>query len=206
MKVAAAPPQSILEWGWAGRALEGDVSGDLHVVAPFPGGALVALIDGLGHGPEAADAARAAASVLQNFASDLLPVLIQRCHEELHRTRGVVMTLASVRADASSLDWIGIGNVEGVLLRRRGARRRDDAIVLRGGVVGYQLPPLRARAVPVSRGDTLILTTDGVRSGFATSLAIDDAPQEIAESILARHAKGSDDAHVVVARYIGAVP
>jgi negative regulator of sigma-B (phosphoserine phosphatase) len=65
---------------------------------------------------------------------------------------------------------------------------------------------LRARAVAVSQGDTLILTTDGVRGGFCATVAMDDAPQEIAESILARYAKGSDDAHVVVARYIGAVP
>ena len=69
---------------------------------------------------------------------------------------------------------------------------------VRGGVVGYQLPPLRAETLLVFPGDTLIMATDGIRGGFATGLAIEYGPQEIAESILARFAKGTDDAHIVV--------
>lgn len=47
------------------------------------------------------------------------------------------------------------------------------------------------------------MVTDGIRSGFTADLAIASSPQEIAETILARFTKGSDDAHVVVARYLG---
>ena len=67
----------IVEWGSAGQALDesgrGEESGDLHVVAPFAGGALVAVIDGLGHGAEAAAAARAARRVISDHAGE--PVL-----------------------------------------------------------------------------------------------------------------------------------
>jgi negative regulator of sigma-B (phosphoserine phosphatase) len=98
-----------------------------------------------------------------------------------------------------------VGNVDAALLRAgaTSSGHSNQTIVLQGGVVGYRLPALRASRLPVSPGDTLIMTTDGIRSGFTTGLAIGHAPQEIAESILARFAKGSDDARVLVARYVG---
>ena len=206
MSDVASQGRSIIEWGWAGSALEVE-SGDLHVVVPFPGGALVALLDGLGHGPEAAAASRTAVPLLEAHASDPLPTLVQRCHEGLRRTRGVVMSLASFNARDSSMSWMGIGNVDGVLLRTSGRPQHpDEAVALRGGVVGYRLPPLHAFTLLVSPGDTLVLSTDGIRSGSIAGLAIEHRPQEIAESILARFVKGTDDAHVVVARYLGSGP
>jgi hypothetical protein len=199
---------SIIEWGWAGEALdespEGRDSGDLHLVAPFPDGALVALIDGLGHGTEAAAAARAAARVLEAHPGESVLTLVERCHEDLRKTRGAVMSLASFRASESSMTAIGVGNVEGVLLRSNPvAERRREDLYLRGGIVGYRLPPLRATAVSVSRDDTLIMATDGVGHGFTTDLNLARSPQEIADTILARHRKRSDDALVVVVRYLG---
>jgi negative regulator of sigma-B (phosphoserine phosphatase) len=194
------PP--VIEWGWAGSALE-LASGDLHVVIPFPGGALVVLIDGLGHGPEAAAAAQAAVPLLEAGASDPVLALVARCHEGLRKTRGAAMSLASFSARESSMTWTGVGNVDAVLLRGASARRPGAAIVLRGGVVGYQLPTLRADTLPVSPGDILVMATDGIRGGFTEDLRLDGRPVDIAESILARFSKGSDDAHVVVARYRG---
>jgi negative regulator of sigma-B (phosphoserine phosphatase) len=203
MSDSAAPARSIIEWGWAGSALEGE-SGDLHVIVPFANGALIALLDGLGHGPEAAAAARAAVPILEQHATDPVLTLVQRCHEGLKKTRGAVMSLASFDARASAMTWAGVGNVEGVLLRAQPrAESRNEAILVRGGVVGYRLPPLHVDAHFVSRGDIVILATDGIRSGFIDSLEIDHEPQVIAESILARFAKGTDDAHVLVVRYRG---
>jgi phosphoserine phosphatase RsbX len=206
MNDAAPQTNPVIDWGWAGSALEAE-SGDLHVVVPFAHGMLIALLDGLGHGPEAAAASMAAAPILQAHASEPLLTLIQRCHEGLRQTRGAVMSLASFNSRDSSMSWIGIGNVDGVLLRGgASAQQRGEAIALRGGVVGYRLPPLRAETVPVSRGNTLIMATDGIRNGFTTGLSIDPCPQEMAESILARFATGTDDARVVVARYLGRNP
>jgi hypothetical protein len=54
------------------------------------------------------------------------------------------------------------------------------------------------------RGDTLIFATDGVRSDFASEhLAHDDPPQQLADRILARWGTKTDDALVLVARYVG---
>jgi phosphoserine phosphatase RsbX len=193
---------TILEWGWAGSALELE-SGDLHVVVPSPQGALVALMDGLGHGPEAAAAAQAAIPLLESDAGHPVADLVLRCHEGLRKTRGVAMSLASFDARDGSMTWTGVGNVDGVLLRPSKPAR---AILLRGGVVGYKLPALHVETIAVSRGGLLIMVTDGIRGGFTEHLSIAGAPMEIAESILLRFAKRSDDAHVVVARYWGLEP
>jgi phosphoserine phosphatase RsbX len=199
---------SIIEWGWAGRALgdstAGLHSGDLHVVASFPDGALVAVIDGLGHGPEAAAAARAAARVLEAQPSEPVLALLEQCHADLRRTRGAVMSLASFDARASTITVAGVGNVEGVLLRGNpvAARPRED-FAPRGGIVGYQLPPLRATSIPVLPNDTLIMATDGIRGGFATRADLRGHPQDIADTILTSHGKRSDDALVLVVRYLG---
>ncbi|HVZ72072.1 MAG TPA: SpoIIE family protein phosphatase [Polyangia bacterium] len=203
--IDAAEDVAPLSWGWAGRGLEA-TSGDLHVVVPFPGGALVALLDGLGHGPEAAAACQAAVPMLEACAADPVTSIVERCHEATRRTRGLVMSLASIDASAGSLTWVGVGNVEGVVLRAPGGDRRDEAIAARPGVVGGQLPPLRATTLIFAPGDTLVLATDGIRGGFTTGLPRALPPQELAESILARFAKGTDDAHVVVARLDGGRP
>jgi hypothetical protein len=57
--------------------------------------------------------------------------------------------------------------------------------------------------LPLRKGDTVILTTDGVRGGFADSLNLDDSAQMIADHILNRHAKNTDDALVLVIRFLG---
>ena len=195
----------VVEWGAAGAALAGEIeSGDAHVVAGFEGGTLVAVVDGLGHGPEAAAASREATYVLAARAGDPLDLLVERCHEALRATRGVVMTLASFRAHDSSMTWVGVGNVEGILLRGdRATGRVREAISTRGGVVGYHLPPLRPAVVPVAPGDTLVLATDGIRSGFVAHADVGGSPQEVADAIFGRYARGTDDALVVVARYLG---
>jgi hypothetical protein len=199
---AAASP--LLEWGAAGFALEGGVSGDRHVVTGYDGGVLVAAIDGLGHGVEAALAARRAAEVLEARASEPLPALVEGCHAALRGTRGACVTLAALDAWTGALTWLGVGNVEAALIRASGAPRAS--ITLRGGVVGYRLPPLRPQAIPVAAGDTLLLATDGLRAGFADLPRPPGSAQQVAEELLARYGRRDDDALVVVATYLGGAP
>jgi negative regulator of sigma-B (phosphoserine phosphatase) len=83
------------------------------------------------------------------------------------------------------------------------ARPVRASLVTRGGIVGSALPPLRAEVLPIAFGDTLIFATDGIRGGFTEGLASDATPQQLADDILARCGKGTDDALVLVARYRG---
>jgi len=122
----------MVECGSAGRALAGQsCSGDRGVVLPFTAGALVAVIDGLGHGAEADAAAEAAERVLAETPGAELTELVRRCHEALRRTRGVVMSLASFQQ--GRMTWLGVGNVEGVLVRQMGS---NEVIAIRGGTIG----------------------------------------------------------------------
>ena len=192
-----------LELGVAERALPGERrSGDRAVLAAYDGGALVAAIDGLGHGDEAAAAADAAAAVLAARPGEEPRRLIEACHAALLRTRGAVMTLAWFDLVARSLSWTGVGNVEGRLVRApAGPRAPTLGAFTRGGVVGYNLPSIRVTGADLADGDLVVLATDGIDSGFATAIAVAGSAKEIAARILERHGKAADDALVVVVRY-----
>ena len=138
-------------------------SGDRAVLAPYPGGALVGAIDGLGHGEAAADAAETAERVLAAAPGDAPDALLQRCHRALTRSRGAVMTLAWFDLEPRRLRWTGVGNVEGRLVRAAGdPRRPSEGAFMRGGVVGYNLPAIRVTTTELHDGDLLVLATDGV--------------------------------------------
>jgi negative regulator of sigma-B (phosphoserine phosphatase) len=195
---------SAIEWGVASRALPGQPSsGDVNVVKSFPNGVLVAALDGIGHGEEAASAAMVARAILEAHAEESVIALIRRCHEGLRATRGVAMSVASFNLSEALMTWLGVGNVVGVLLSRGLAgAAAEESLLLRAGVVGAQLPSLQAAVLPVSIGDTLILATDGISSDFTRKLARNHPPQKAAESILEQHGKATDDALVLVARYL----
>jgi serine phosphatase RsbU (regulator of sigma subunit) len=189
----------------AARPRRGEAAcGDVAVVRPFRRGALVAVIDGLGHGEEAAHAARLAAAELEAHAPESVIALIRRCHAALRGTRGVVMSLASFNAQDDTMTWLGVGNVEGLLVRAAsGPEPLRETVLLRGGVVGYELPPLQAFVVPVAPGDSLVFATDGVRNEFTAGVSANGKTAPQAEDLLSRYAGETDDALVLVARYMG---
>jgi negative regulator of sigma-B (phosphoserine phosphatase) len=193
-----------LERGVAAAALQGEArSGDRAVFVAWDGGAMVAAIDGLGHGDDAADAAEEAANVVRDHARQAPEALLARCHEALVRTRGVVMTLAWFELGSLTLTWTGVGNVEGRLMRATAAPGvAPESALIKGGVVGYSLPSVRPTTTPLNPGDTLVLATDGISSAFASSLAAGVEAQELADRILAEHGRGTDDALVVVVRAV----
>jgi phosphoserine phosphatase RsbX len=197
------PP--VLERGVAGLAHEGEGrSGDLAVFAPSRRGGLVAVLDGLGHGDPAADAAEAAAEILKTHVEYPPQQLLERCHQELRHTRGAVMTLAWFDLEARSMDWTGVGNVEARFVRAgAGAGARHDSPVVLGGVVGYNLPQVRIGTVALEPGDAVVLATDGVAADYGVSLESGVPAQQLAERVLERHGKGTDDALAVVVRYLG---
>ena len=179
-------------------------SGDQHLVCCNHSGILIAAIDGIGHGGEAASAAKAAVSILKAGAEEPVISLMQRCHEGLRSTRGVVLSLASIDQEQGMMTWAGVGNVQGALMRA-GAHKGSvqEVLLLRGGVVGSQLPALQAAALPVAKGDTLVFVTDGIRGDFAEGLSSLESPQRAADRMLERYCRGNDDALVLVVRLTG---
>jgi phosphoserine phosphatase RsbX len=194
----------VIQWGVAHAALAGEQKcGDSHLVELFPGGALVAVLDGIGHGEEACRAAEAGARLLAAHPQANILSLLTRCHEALRGTRGAVMSVASFNFPERAMAWSGVGNVEGLLVRSEPANPPRETLLLRAGVLGHQLPPLQSVMVSLSAGDTLIFTTDGIRHSFTRGILYKQTPQQIADHILAEDSKGTDDSLVLVARYLG---
>ena len=195
-----------VEWSVAKRCRRGEAtSGDLAVVNVLPDGALVAGVDGLGHGAEAARAAGRAGDVVRASPGPDLVRLMQRCHIALRGTRGAAISLAFISASEGGMTWLGVGNVEGrVVSYNRSATRPKGSLALGRGVAGYELPAVRTAALEIRPGDVLILATDGVDPSFADSLDLSGSIHAITERIMARHRKPADDALVVAVRYLGA--
>jgi serine/threonine protein phosphatase PrpC len=196
---------SFIELGVWGRPLSGEAeNGDCYLVKFHGDHVLIGVADGLGHGREAFHAGRVAINCLELHAGDSLISLFRCCHEELKKTRGVVMSLASFHTGDNAMAWMGVGNVAGVLVRAGASPApQRETLLLRGGVVGLQLPQLYAMEMAVSAGDTLVFATDGISRSFADDLSIQGSPQRVAEGIGSRYWSGTDDALIVVARYRG---
>ena len=192
---------SALDRGCAGAPFEGEArSGDLAVFAPTQTGALACLIDGLGHGPDAADAAEACGEIVRTHADWDAQELLEACHQELIDTRGVVMTAAWFDLERETLSWAGVGNVDARLVRS-GPELREEVALVFGGVLGYRMPRVRPATMPLGRGDLLVMITDGIDGAISPGLAGGGAAQTMADRIFEQHAKGGDDALVVVVRY-----
>lgn len=198
----------MVEYGVAKFVLPGQgESGDHHLVYCNRNGILVAAIDGIGHGEEAANASKAAAALLRSSADEPIISLVEQCHEKLRATRGVVLSLACIDCEHGMMTWLGVGNVQGVLMRadaKKGNVR--ESLLLRAGVVGSRLPALQATVLPIVRGDTLFFATDGVRGDFSVTLSARENPQRAADRILEQYRSGNDDALVLVSRLTGINP
>lgn len=201
--ITASP--SCIELGIWSRPFSGEEeNGDCFLVKYLSELVVIGVADGLGHGKEAVRAGRIAMNCIDTHASDSLISLFQRCHDELKDTRGVVMNLASFHTTDNTMAWLGVGNVAGVLIRASTSPiPLRETILLRGGVVGLQLPQLYATEMAISTGDTLVFATDGISRSFADNLNIQDSPQRIADRIGTEYCRNADDSLVVVARYRG---
>ena len=102
------------------------------------------------------------------------------------------------------MTWLGVGNVEGRLVRSG-----DTQVV--------SLPTRRASPVTSFRDSRrrrwtsgsvtrCFFATDGVAARFAETTRLSGSTRELADRVLAEHAKPTDDALVVVARYLGSRP
>ncbi|MGH9263987.1 MAG: SpoIIE family protein phosphatase [Acidimicrobiales bacterium] len=177
-------------------------SGDAFLVQAIPDGVLVAVVDGLGHGQEAADVAERAVECVRASAGQPLLRGLTACHTALRGSRGVVMTLVAVHARSPTLGWLAVGNVDAAVLRpgRRGGPVQRWSVPLRGGVVGDRLPPLRELPAPLAVGDTLVAATDGMAPGMLDGIDLSPEVADLARGLHGRHAGTGDDALVLVAR------
>jgi serine/threonine protein phosphatase PrpC len=197
-----------IEWAATSRPLPGEtVCGDRSIAFDVNHtGALIGVLDGLGHGEQAAKAASCGVEVLGEARNEPLDMLVQSCHRALSRTRGAAMTLAHIDFQMDTLSWIGIGNVAADLVTKHPAGVEvRSSVRLAGGIVGYHIPEVLApQDFPMRPGDLLVIASDGIGENHLDDIDFAAPALTIAERILHRHAKDSDDALVLTARHRGA--
>lgn len=184
-------------WGAVCRAKQNQsISGDIYMIREHSETRLlIAVIDGLGGGQEAARAAQAAEQVIENHDDWPLQDLVQRSHTALHSTRGAVIGLLRLDQQGNRASFVGVGNI-GVQVYSR----QTIKPISKNGILGFRLPALLELHYVFDPGDIFVLYSDGISSRFALDGQIDirQPAQRIADQILAIYGKHTDDATVVV--------
>ncbi|MFK0251296.1 ATP-binding protein [Amycolatopsis azurea] len=167
--------------------------GDALAVSAMPGVRTAVLVDGLGHGPEASDAAEAAIAVFRRDPDRALPEHLNAMHRALRQTRGAAVALA--RLSEGGLEFCGVGNISGLVLTPGHTR----PLLSVPGVVGLTLPPVRARTLPLTGHELLVLHTDGIGTAWRGSAALGPLPATalFAADLAHRHRDLRDDAALI---------
>jgi hypothetical protein len=185
-----------------GRAIDGEKrSGDDGAFVRLEDGSIeLALADGLGHGAEACDAARAAiACVLAHPDRDLVS-LLDDCHAALEKTRGAVMAIVRI-APGGALDSAIVGNVQARTVgRKAGVDRRYAGPSFTLGSPG-KLPRVRVEHDVVASHEAFIAFSDGVSTRLAMAAELFGVPHVVAaRRLLDSFSDRRDDAMLALVR------
>lgn len=194
-----APAAARLACGGVSVAKPGEqASGDDWLVLSERGQHTVAVIDGLGHGADAAAATRAASSVLSRSKGSA-EQLVDAMHHGLRSTRGAAAAVAVVQPERGTLAYAGIGNINGVIRHARKSRH----LVSLNGILGHKVRTIREMAFAFPEHALLIMHSDGLSARWD----LDDYPGLeakhpglIAAVLYRDHARRRDDVTVAIVR------
>lgn len=175
------------------------VGGDAAVIRELAQGLFVAIIDVLGHGPEAHELTKVIESYLERYADSDVVRLIKNLHQHLKGTRGAAVGLCAIDSGSGRLEYVGLGNTT---LRRFG--KTETRMVSQDGVLGQNMRSPVLQDLQLQPEDLLVFYTDGISDRFAASDypgLSHHAPQEVATNIVQRFGKNHDDAACIAVRY-----
>ena len=196
-------------WSGVSVAYDGtEECGDAWAIFDEDGRTTALVVDGLGHGAGAAEAARVAVATFADRHDDDLESMAQRMHVAMRITRGGAAALCRLDPSHQRAEFLGVGNVAGRLVAAGGSQ----AMVSLNGTLGTELaaPRIRRLDYTLDDGAALVMSSDGVRDGFDVDAhpgLFDHDPLVVAAMIHGRCNRGTDDATVVVVRpRAGAAP
>lgn len=165
-----------------------------------PGGLPVLLVvDGLGHGARAAEAAHVAVAAFRKHAARPAEEALAQLHLALRPTRGAALAVAEPTGGGASLRWAGIGNISGALVGSAKVRK----MVSLPGTAGHEARSIRAFEYEWPEDALLIVHSDGVATHWDLAaypgLALRH-PAVVAGVLFRDFARARDDATVVVVR------
>jgi anti-sigma regulatory factor (Ser/Thr protein kinase) len=208
VSAAAAPPRAAAELGVVCLPKPGEqVSGDDWGIAPQrSGGWLVMVADGLGHGPMAADASRAAVTtLLEPQRSQTALEVLNAAHARMRSTRGAAVGILEVGATAGTVRYAGVGNIAGHIIGPTGTQ----SMVSHNGIVGHEMRKTQAFDYQAPAGALIVLHSDGLTSHWRLDgypgLALRH-PALIAGVLYRDCTRGRDDVTVLAMRLGGETP
>jgi anti-sigma regulatory factor (Ser/Thr protein kinase)/serine/threonine protein phosphatase PrpC len=186
------------EVGACSRPVPGyHVNGDAYAVRFLSAGrARVAVIDGLGHGVEAHEAAVQARNLVETRTELDLLTLFRELDERLRRTRGAVAAAADIDLSAARLAFVGVGNIEAVLL----GAENSQPLISTSGILGNRARTPRRFEYDWSPASMLVLCSDGIRNAWRTSVdkkLLAGHPDVLANVIINSFTREADDATVL---------
>lgn len=159
--------------------------------------AVVLLVDGIGHGLGAADAAREAIDVFQSHADAGPDEILHRIHDALRKTRGAVGAVAEIRPSEHALIYAGVGNISATLMDPVHSR----GLISHNGTLGAAAPKIQEFRFDWSRNSTLVMHSDGLQTRWdlgAYAGLTARHPAMIGGALLRDFRRSRDDASVVV--------
>lgn len=157
------------------------------------------LVDGLGHGILASDAANAAVSVFRKNQDASPAQIIEKVHAALRSTRGAAGAVAQIQSDDRTIEFAGVGNISCTLL----GNSRSQSLVSHNGTLGHQMRRVQQFSYSCGPRDLLIMHSDGLTTqsklGIPPSL-LAEPPSVIAPLLFSEQLRGRDDATLLVNR------
>ncbi len=184
---------------WSRCRVGEDVNGDTYFMREHKGEALLAAIDGLGHGRGAREASRVAVDLLSEWAGEPLNEVVHALHDALRATRGAVIGAVHIDAEEERFYYAGVGNVEVRVFNSPEPVRPIPV----NGTLGARLSTLRVWPYRWSEGTIIMLATDGVSAAWDINSypgLLDHSTQTIAGVLLRDYGRDSDDATILVVR------
>lgn len=177
-----------------------EVSGDAWAFRKAGRWQRICMVDGLGHGPLAADASAEALAVFRSAAEgDTAVGILQQAHAALRTTRGAVMAVIEIDTAAGLASFCGVGNIAAVVF---GAAKPQHLTSIEG-TVGYSVRQFRAHELAWNPQSTLVMNSDGLSSRWSLSRCpglLARHPALIAAVLHRDFTREQDDTTVVVAR------
>jgi anti-sigma regulatory factor (Ser/Thr protein kinase) len=176
-----------------------EICGDSWSVSEQGGAPTLLVADGLGHGPQAAEASVEAVRLFHRFHGHRVPTLLDYIHGGLRATRGAAVSIARLDRAAGKVIFSGIGNVAGVLVANGDVRR----MVSMPGTAGHNARKIQSFDYPFESG-LVILHSDGLQSSWTLDRYPNIAarhPALIAAVLYRDLTRGRDDASVLVAKW-----
>lgn len=175
-----------------------DVSGDAWAVRHAADSLWLTLLDGLGHGPLAADASRRAVDIFMAADPAAMPEEVLRTvHAGIKATRGAVMAIAKIEPAKSVLSFAGVGNIVSIVH----TAETTQHLLSTDGTVGYNVRTVRPTQAGWATGSVFIATTDGLSTRWNLNRhpGLTSRHPSLIASVLHRDfARDADDATIVV--------